>query len=149
MKSLHSDNERLVILMKFFDEFKKFIARGNVLDMAVGVVMGTAFTKIVNSLVANIITPLISVITGKVNVAELAINVSETLVIPYGQFLQAIIDFLLIAFSVFCMVKVMNNLKDKFSKTEEEPEPEPEAPTISDEAALLTEIRDLLKNKEN
>ena len=149
MKSLHSNNERLVILMKFFDEFKKFIARGNVLDMAVGVVMGTAFTKIVNSLVTNIITPLISVITGKVNVAELAINVSETLVIPYGQFLQAIIDFLLIAFSVFCMVKVMNNLKDKFSKTEEEPEPEPEAPAISDEAALLTEIRDLLKNKEN
>ncbi len=149
MKSLRSNEERKVILMKFFDEFKKFIARGNVMDMAVGVVMGTAFTKIVNSLVANIITPLISVITGKVNVAELAINVSETLVIPYGQFLQAIIDFLLIAFSVFCMVKVMNNLKDKFSKTEEEPEPEPEAPALSDEATLLTEIRDLLKNKEN
>ncbi len=135
--------------MKLFDEFKKFIARGNVIDMAVGVVMGTAFTKIVNSLVTNIITPLISVITGKVNVAELAITVSETLSIPYGQFLQAVIDFLLIAFSVFCMVKVMNSLKDRFSKTEEEPAPAPEEPKLSDEAALLTEIRDLLKNKEN
>ena len=133
--------------MKFFEEFKKFIARGNVIDMAVGVVMGTAFTKIVNSLVTNIITPLISVITGKVNVADLAVTVSEALVIPYGQFLQAIIDFLLIAFSVFCMVKVMNNLKDRFSKTEEEPAPEPEEPKPSDEAALLAEIRDLLKNK--
>ncbi len=135
--------------MKFFDEFKKFIARGNVIDMAVGVVMGTAFTKIVNSLVTNIITPVISVITGKVNVADLAVTVSETLVIPYGQFLQAVIDFLLIAFSVFCMVKVMNNLKDRFSKTEEDSEPQPEEPKLSDEATLLTEIRDLLKNKEN
>ena len=133
--------------MKFFDEFKKFIARGNVIDMAVGVVMGTAFTKIVNSLVTNIITPAISILTGKVNVADLAINVSEDIVISYGQFLQAIIDFLIIAFSVFCIVKIINNLKDKFSKVEEEPAPEPEEPKISDEAALLTEIRDLLKNK--
>ena len=133
--------------MKFFNEFKTFISRGNVLDMAVGVVMGTAFTKIVNSLVTCIITPLISIITGKVNVAALVYVVNETLFIPYGQFIQAIIDFLIIAFSVFCMVKVMNNLKDKFSKTEPEPEPEPEEPKLSDEAALLTEIRDLLKNK--
>ncbi len=133
--------------MKIFSEFKTFISRGNVLGMAVGVVMGTAFTKIVNSLVTSVITPAISILTGKINVAELAYVVNENLSIPYGQFIQAIIDFLLIAFSVFCMVKVMNKLKDKFSKTEKAPEPVPEEPKLSDEAALLTEIRDLLKNK--
>ena len=131
--------------MKILDEFKKFIARGNVLDMAIGVVMGTAFTKIVNSLVANIITPALSIITGKINVAELAYVVNEELSIPYGQFIQAIIDFFLIAISVFCMVKVMNTLKDKFTKTEEAPEPTPEEPKPSEEVLLLTEIRDLLK----
>ena len=131
--------------MKFFDEFKTFISRGNVLDMAVGVVMGTAFTKIVNSLVTSVITPLISIITGKVNVAELTYVVNENLSVPYGQFIQAIIDFLIIAFSVFCMVKAMNTLKDKFSKTEEVEEPAPEEPTPSEEIVLLTEIRDLLK----
>lgn len=132
--------------MKFFNEFKTFISRGNVLDMAVGVIMGTAFTKIVNSLVSSVITPCISILTGKVNVAELAYVVNENLSIPYGQFIQAVIDFLLISFSVFCMVKVVNQLRDKFHKPEE-PEPKPE-PVLSDEAALLTEIRDLLKNKE-
>ncbi len=135
--------------MKIFDEFKKFISRGNVIDMAVGVVMGTAFTKIVNSLVANIITPAISIITGKVNFSELAYVVNENISIQYGMFLQAIIDFLLIAVSVFLMVKVFNSLKDKFSKTEEVEEPAPEEPKLSDEAALLTEIRDLLKDKNN
>ena len=131
--------------MKIFSEFKKFIARGNVMDMAVGVVIGTAFTKIVNSLVANIITPAISILTGKINIADLAYTVNEELAITYGQFLQAIIDFFLIAFSVFCVVKIMNTLKDKFSKTEEEPEPAPEEPKPSEEVLLLTEIRDLLK----
>lgn len=131
--------------MKIFDEFKKFIARGNVLDMAIGVVMGTAFTKIVNSLVANIITPALSIITGKINVADLAYVVNEELSIPYGQFIQAVIDFFLIAISVFCMVKVMNTLKDKFTKTEEAPEAPPEEPKPSEEVLLLSEIRDLLK----
>ncbi len=131
--------------MKIFDEFKTFISRGNVMDMAVGVVMGTAFTKIVNSLVTNIITPTISIITGKVNVAELAIVVNEELSITYGAFLQAIIDFLIIAVAVFAMVKVMNKLKDTFSKTEDvEPEATAE-PEPSKEELLLTEIRDLLK----
>ena len=131
--------------MKIFDEFKKFIARGKVIDMAVGVVMGTAFTKIVNSLVTNIITPAISILTGKINVADLAYVVNEEISITYGQFLQAIIDFFLIAFSVFCAVKIMNTLKDKFSKTEEEPEPVPEEPKPSEEVLLLSEIKDLLK----
>lgn len=133
--------------MKFFSEFKTFISRGNVLDMAVGVVMGTAFTKIVNSLVTSVITPSLSILTGKVNFAELAYVVNENLSIPYGQFIQAVIDFLLIAFSVFCMVRLMNKLKDNFAKNKNQTEPEPEEPKLSDEALLLIEIRDLLKNK--
>lgn len=128
--------------MKTIDEFKKFISRGNVVDLAVGVIMGSAFTKIVTSLVENIITPLLSVITGKVNIADLSVTVTEELVIPYGQFLQAIIDFLLIAFAVFAIVKMINNIREKFEK-KEEAEAQPPAP--SNEEVLLTEIRDLLK----
>ena len=137
--------------MKFFDEFKKFISRGNVIDMAVGVVVGTAFTKIVNSLVTNIITPAISILTGKVNVATLAYKINEgaenEISIAYGEFLQAIIDFLLIAFSVFCVVKIINTVKDRLQKkeTEEIEEAPVEEPRPSEEVLLLTEIRDLLK----
>ena len=135
--------------MKFFDEFKKFISRGNVIDMAVGVVIGTAFTKIVNSLVTNIITPAISLLTGKINVAKLAYKINEgqenEIAIAYGEFLQAIIDFLLIAFSVFCVIKIINTVKDKFQKPEEVVEVTVEEPKPSEEVLLLTEIRDLLK----
>ncbi len=130
--------------MKIYDEFKKFISRGNVVDLAVGVVIGTAFTNIVNSLVANIITPLLSVILGKINIADLSLKVTEELKIPYGQFLQSIIDFLLISISIFIMVKAINTVKDKFEKKEEAEKP---APTPSKEEVLLTEIRDILKNK--
>ena len=133
--------------MKIFDEFKKFISRGNVIDMAVGVIMGTAFTKIINSLVTNVITPAISILTGKINVAEMAYNYSEDIVIGYGQFLQAIIDFLLVAICIFTMVTIMNKVREKFEKkAEEAPKEEPKP---SDEVLLLTEIRDLLKDKEN
>ena len=128
--------------MKTFDEFKKFISRGNVIDLAVGVIMGSAFTKIVTSLVENIIMPVISVITGKVNIADLSVTVTDELTIPYGLFLQAIIDFLLIAISVFAIVKLINKTREKFEKKEEE-EAAPPAPTKEEE--LLTEIRDLLK----
>ena len=135
--------------MKFFDEFKKFISRGNVMDMAVGVVIGTAFTKIVNSLVTNIITPAISLLTGKINVAKLAYKINEgqenEIAIAYGEFLQAIIDFLLIAFSVFCVIKIINTVKDRFQKKEEAEEAPAEEPKPSEEVLLLTEIRDLLK----
>ena len=130
--------------MKTMDEFKKFISRGNVVDLAVGVIMGSAFTKIVTSLVENIITPLLSVVTGKVNIADLSVAVTEELVIPYGQFLQAIIDFLLIAISVFAIVKMINKIREKFEK-KEAAEAEPPAP--SNEEVLLTEIRDLLKKQ--
>ncbi|MBQ3038687.1 MAG: large-conductance mechanosensitive channel protein MscL [Clostridia bacterium] len=127
------------------NEFKTFIAKGNVIDMAVGIIIGTAFTKIVNSLVADIITPAISVIAGKVNVSELAYKVNDELAITYGNFLQAIIDFLIIAVVVFAMVKTINTTKARFEKKEEEAPAEPPKPTKEEE--LLTEIRDLLKNK--
>lgn len=128
--------------MRTIDEFKKFISRGNVVDLAVGVIIGGAFTKIVTSLVENIITPVLSVITGKVNIADLSVTVTDELVIPYGQFLQAIIDFLLIAICVFALVKAINKVREKFEK-KEEAEATPPAP--SNEEVLLTEIRDLLK----
>ena len=128
--------------MKTFVEFKKFISKGNVLDMAVGIIIGSAFTKIVNSLVTDIITPVISIITGKVNIADLSVKISDELVIPYGSFIQAIIDFLIISICVFALVKSINKFKEKLSKKEEAEAP---APTPSKEEELLTEIRDLLK----
>lgn len=131
--------------MKILEEFKKFIAKGNVFDMAVGIIVGTSFTKIVNSLVTDVITPVASIFTGKVNFSELAIDISDTLVIPYGKFIQSVIDFLIIAFVVFLMVKGINTVKTKLEKKEEEAQPEPEKP--SKEELLLTEIRDLLKEK--
>lgn len=135
--------------MSIIKEFKEFIARGNVIDLAVGVIMGSAFTKIVTALTQNIIMPLLTIITGKVSVADLkgVIGVTE---IPYGLFLQAIIDFLLTAIAIFAMIKIINTVSKKMEelrkKKEEEPEPEAE-PEPSEETKLLTEIRDLLKNK--
>ena len=132
--------------MKFFGEFKKFIARGNVIDMAVGIIIGSAFTKIVTSLVNDVVTPAIGILTGKVNVADLAYTIPNTeIAIKYGSFLQAVIDFLIIAFVVFVMVNAINNFHDKLKKKEEEKPEEPPKPTKEEE--LLTEIRDLLKNK--
>lgn len=131
--------------MKFLNEFKTFIARGNVIDMAVGIIIGSAFTKIVNSLVADVITPAIGIITGKVDVANLSYKINEKLVIKYGSFIQALIDFLIIAFVVFIMIKAINTVKSRFEKKKEEEVKEDPKP--SNEEVLLTEIRDLLKNK--
>lgn len=137
--------------MKIVKEFKDFIMRGNIFDMAVGVIMGGAFNKIVTALTQNVIMPLITVITGKVTVSELVGHIGTT-EIPYGLFLQSVIDFLLTAIAIFMMIKVMNEAAKRakaLKKHEEEvkePEPEPE-PEPSDEAKLLMEIRDMLKNK--
>ena len=133
--------------MKIAEEFKTFIARGNVLDMAVGVIMGSAFTKIVNSLVSDILTPIIGLATGKVDLSNLKIDINEQLIIPYGQFLQSIIDFLIVAAVVFFVIKGMNTLKAKLEKQKDEEETEEEV-TPSNEELLLTEIRDLLKDKQ-
>jgi large conductance mechanosensitive channel len=131
--------------MKIVEEFKKFIARGNVVDMAVGIIIGTAFTKIVNSLVTDIITPVISLLTGKVNLSLFQIQISDELALTYGNFIQSIIDFLIIAIVVFLMVKGINTVKERFEKKEEEAAAVPEKP--SNEELLLTEIRDLLKER--
>lgn len=130
--------------MKIINEFKEFIARGNVVDMAVGVVVGGAFKSIVDSLVADIITPIITMCTGKADVTELSCSIGSA-TLTYGNFLQSIINFLIIAFVVFMMVKSINTVHDRFLKKEEKTAPEEDPkPTAED---LLTEIRDLLKTK--
>ncbi len=129
---------------KGFNEFKSFISRGNVVDMAVGVIIGGAFGKIVTSLVNDILMPLIGVIVGGVDFSNLSIKVGEAS-IAYGNFIQTIFDFLIVAFCIFLMVKLFERFRKKEKKEEEKKE---EAPKKSDEVLLLEEIRDLLaKNK--
>ncbi len=144
-------------------EFKEFISKGNVMDMAVGVIIGSAFTKIVNSVVSDIITPALGLLTGNIDFADLKVVLSEAvmdgetvvkeeLAIRYGVFLDAFINFLLIAICVFVMVKVINTIKNKaeaLKKKEEEEKAvaEAAAPAPDPQLELLTEIRDLLKNK--
>ena len=134
----------------FFAEFKKFITRGNVLDMAVGVVVGSAFTAIVNSLVKDIINPIIGLITGGIDFSNLKIvlkpasgEVSE-LAIRYGLFINAIIQFVLIAFVLFLIVKSFNKLNERRVK-EEAAKKAAVPPAKSADIVLLEEIRDLLK----
>ena len=125
----------------FFGEFKAFIARGNVMDMAVGVIIGGAFSAITTSLINDIIMPLLGIFTGSISFAAMAVEVNGA-VIGYGNFIQAILNFLVMAFVVFCLVKTMNSFhrKEKEAPTEPGAEPEP-----SNEEKLLAEIRDLLK----
>lgn len=126
----------------FFDEFKKFALRGNVLDLAVGIVIGTAFSNITNSLVANIITPPIGLALGKIDFKDLALNLGGTVEIKYGLFLQAVIDFVIIAFVLFLFVRFVNRLVHK----EREKEPQPKD-NKSPEVVILEEIRDELRKK--
>lgn len=133
-------------MKKFISEFKDFISRGNVIDLAVGIIIGTAFTSIVNSLVNQIVMPAISFIIGKIDFTgrKFPQNAAEgEAAIMYGAFIQQVINFLIIAFVVFCMVKVINRLKS--IKGEEIKEKEEKTPAISAELEMLTEIRDLLK----
>ena len=135
--------------MGFFSEFKTFAMRGNVVDLAVGVVIGAAFGKIVGALVDGIIMPVIGLMVGGVNFSELAVTLKDGVVGPdgkmlaepvlwkYGAFIQTIVDFAIIAFAIFLVVKLMNKLK---RKEDAAPPPPP-----SDEVKLLTEIRDALK----
>lgn len=126
-------------MKKFLKEFKNFAMRGNILDMAIGVVMGSAFTAIVNSLVKDIFTPAISAMTGVANFENLNFKLGEAL-INYGNFLNAIISFIIVAFSIFCMMKIIGKLMKEKQKEESPKIPEP-----TKEELLLTEIRDLLK----
>lgn len=146
-------------MKKFFEEFKTFAMRGNVIDLAVGVVIGGAFGKITTSIVNDIIMPCISMLTGGVNFADWKLVLKEAVAnaegvidpatevaILYGNTIAIILDFIIIAFAVFCMVKAINSLHKKKEEPAPEPAPEPE-PEPSAEEKLLTEIRDLLAKK--
>ena len=140
-------------------EFKAFITRGNVVDMAVGVIIGGAFGKIVTSLVNDVIMPAISFCTAGVDVTDLKVVLAPAQLdasgavikaesaIMYGNFIQTAIDFIIIAFAIFMMIKAINTLHKKFEKPAEPAPEEPAAPPAPTEAELLAEIRDLLKNK--
>lgn len=133
--------------MSMVQEFKKFAMRGNVVDMAVGIIIGVAFGKIVSSFVSDVIMPPLGLLLGGVDfkdwviVLKEAVGEAPAVVIAYGQFIQTIVDFVIVAFAIFMAIKVMNRLKAK----EEAAPTVPPAPTK--EEILLTEIRDLLKEK--
>ncbi|MBQ4249856.1 MAG: large-conductance mechanosensitive channel protein MscL [Clostridia bacterium] len=148
-----------------FKEFKEFIMRGNVMDMAVGVMVGAAFQKIVTSLVEDIITPLLSPITGGISFADLGVVISPAVmdgeevikpevVFGYGAFIQSIIDFILVALCIFLIVKAINKLRDRVdgekraaAEAEAKAAAEAEAAKLTRDQELLTEIRDLLKKQ--
>ncbi len=140
---------------KFLNEFKQFAMRGNVLDMAVGVIIGGAFGKIVSSVVDDIIMPPIGWLIGGVNFSDLKVTLPSVEVIAgeklqaatinYGNFLQTTLDFLIVAFCVFLLIKVVNKVTAK--KEEEKPAEAPKAPELTQEEKLLAEIRDLLKEQ--
>jgi large conductance mechanosensitive channel len=123
-------------------EFKEFAVKGNVIDLAVAVVIGGAFGKIVTSLVNDLLMPVISLLTSGVNFTAMAVKVGNV-VFAYGNFMQSIVDFVLIAFSIFLAVKLLNKAKKK------EETNTPAAPTQPSEQQLLTEIRDLLKEQQS
>ena len=136
-------------MKKFMKEFREFIAKGDVKSMAVGLIIGGAFTAIVNSLVGDIITPLLGIITGGIDFTGVSITVGDAQIMV-GNFIQAIIVFLLTALVIFVMMKVFNSFQDKL-KTKEAAEETPAAPEepapVPADIQLLTEIRDLLKEQ--
>lgn len=128
-------------------EFKKFIARGNVLDLAVGVIVGSAFSGIVTSLVNNVFTPLIGIVFGGVDFSGLSISIGEEQIL-YGAFIQSVFDFLVTAVCLFVIVKIVNNFNDNVQKINKKNKKEEEKTVEikkSDDIVLLEEIRDLLK----
>ena len=145
--------------MAFFKEFKEFALKGNVMDMAVGVIIGTAFGKITTSLVNDVFMPLIGLLIGGVDLGQLNIVlkpevldeagqvVTEAVTLGIGTFLSTVIDFVLVAFVIFLMVKAINQFH-KLTKKKEEEAPAPEEPEAPTSEELLTEIRDLLKEQQ-
>ena len=127
-------------MKKFISEFKEFISKGNVLDMAVGVIIGGAFSKIVSSLVNDVMMPLIGIIIGGHDFTNLSIKVGNAKIM-YGSFLQNVVDFLIVAFCLFTVIKIIN----RFKKKQEKNENKEKIKTPSEEVILLSEIRDLLK----
>jgi large conductance mechanosensitive channel len=133
--------------MSMMKEFKEFAMRGNVVDMAVGIIIGGAFGKIVSSLVADVLMPPIGLLLGNVNFADLAITLREAggdeaaVALKYGNFIQTVVDFVIVAFAIFVAIKAMNTLKKKQEQAPAAP------PPPSQEATILAEIRDLLKQR--
>lgn len=141
------------MIKNMLGEFKKFVMRGNVIDMAVGIIIGGAFGKIITSLVNDVIMPPLGVLIGGVNFTDLKITLKEAVIeagvevapavtLNYGNFLQVVFDFLIVAFAIFCFVRLLAKLKRK-----KEEAPAAPAPAPSREEELLAEIRDLLKEK--
>lgn len=130
-------------MKKIIQEFKEFIARGNVIDLAVGVIVGSAFGKIVTSLVNDILMPIIGVILGGIDFTNLTIRFKDA-TIYYGNFIQNVIDFLIVAFCIFMFVKVVNTIANRTKKKVEKKE---EVVVKKEEVILLEEIRDLLKKE--
>ena len=147
-------------MKKFFSEFKEFAMRGNVIDMAVGVVIGAAFGKIVSSLVDDIIMPLVGVATGGMNFTDYKLVIQKAVMegtevikpevtMNWGAWIQTIVDFLIVAFCIFAMIKFINNMRKRMEKQQqaEAAAEEAKAAEVSKEEQLLTEIRDLLKER--
>ncbi|MEX2482009.1 MAG: large-conductance mechanosensitive channel protein MscL [Gammaproteobacteria bacterium] len=136
--------------MSVLSEFKEFAVKGNVVDMAVGIIVGAAFGKIVSSLVNDVVMPPIGLLLGGVNFSDLAVVLKEAegevaaVAINYGVFIQTVLDFVIVAFAIFMAIKAMNSLQ---RAREQEVVPEAAAPELSAEVKLLAEIRDLLMNK--
>lgn len=134
-------------MKKMFQEFREFAMRGNVMDMAVGIIIGAAFGKIVSAFVANVLMPPIALLIGHVNFSELAVVLKRAadgtpeITMQYGLFVQALVDFIIVAFAIFMVIKGMNSFRKK-----QEAAPAPPPPPSAQET-LLTEIRDLLKRK--
>jgi large conductance mechanosensitive channel len=133
--------------MSMGSEFKEFAMRGNVVDMAVGIVIGAAFGKIVSSFVADVLMPPIGILLGGVDFSELAVTLkegtdgAEAVMLNYGAFIQSVVDFLIVAFAIFVVIKAMNSMKQKEEEAPAKP-PEP-----SKEEVLLTEIRDAIRSR--
>ncbi len=137
-------------MKKLWSEFKEFAFKGNVMDMAVGVIIGAAFGQIVTSLVSDILMPILGALTGGINFSDMTLTIGnavledgEPAAIAYGSFIQNVIDFLIVAVCIFAMVKVINRISNGLKKEEPKPE-EPKGPTQEE---LLAEIRDLLKER--
>jgi large conductance mechanosensitive channel len=143
-------NQKGIIKMSMLKEFKEFAVKGNVVDLAVAVIIGAAFGRIVSSFVSDVVMPPIGVLLGGVDFSDLAVTIQQAVgdapavVVSYGRFIQTVIDFTIIAFVIFMAVKLINRLKRQ-AEAEPAPAPEPVPAAPSNEELLLAEIRDLLK----
>ncbi len=135
------------VMKSFFHEFEKFIMRGNIVDLAVGVVIGTAFNAVINSLVTNVITPPFGLLLGKINFADLAIPLGGTVKISYGLFIQSAITFVITAFGLFLFIGVVARVEALAARRRQAEATNPPMPVDPPDVSILKEIRDLLKER--